>query len=329
MSLKRPSARITVDGRTLSAAEAALVALEVDLGLGRHDGADFVLWPDSKFKAAKPGAQIAVALGDKGDEEDVLAGEISGVRVGPERVLVEAVGATVALSRERRSEVFLGQTVAGIVRELAGSLAVDQVEADLKLDAYAVDNRRTVFAHVLDLARLVDADVGASASGGLRFVPAAGGGAPTLPPRLRFGAELLDWSLGPAAAPPPPPAVVAHGAGSEAGAGRWHWLLRDPVGAGGAASLVAGALHSRDGAETVSRALAARAGRKAGQGHVRVVGRADLRPGDRLTLADLPGKDPGPLRALEVRHRLDGSGFTTLIVVEGAEGGGLLEGLPL
>lgn len=315
MSPGRPQAILTADGRRLTAAEAGLAELTVDLALGRHDAARLALWPRSKLSGTAPGATIAIALGDAGREQDVLTGEIAALRAGPDGLMLEALGATAALARERRSQTYVGQTAADIVRDLVGAAALGEVEAALALEAYAVDDRRTVWAHILDLARLVDADVGANASGKLRFVPIGAG-----PPahRFRFGAEVLDWRLE-RNAPVKALAVAAHGAGSEAGAARWHWLLNDPVGAGGSPVFVLGALRTRDAAEKVAGGLMARAERGAVSGRVRIVGDPGVRPGDRLELMDLPDGNPGPLRALEVRHRLGGAiGFTTLIVVEAA-----------
>jgi len=312
MALSRPRAILTLDGRRLTSAEAALVRLRVLLTLGEHGPAEVLLWPASKLAGAQPGSRLVIALGGVGNEEDVWTGEISGTAAGADATALDGLEGTVALSRSRVSQAYLNQSVADIVRDLAGSAEVDEVSGNTTLPAYFVDDRRSVWAHLLELARIVDADVSASPAGGLRFVPARTG-APDH--RLRHGAEVLSWWSG-AAAEPPAAAVAAYGAASEAGAEQWHWIRR-PSGAGG--QFVA-ALRTKDAAEAMARALANRAARATVRGRFRIVGRPSVRPGELLAVTDLPTGDPGTLRVRSVEHVLDArQGFVTTLEVEGAQ----------
>jgi len=317
MTLMRPRATITLDGRTLTSAEAALVRAEVVLSVrGAHDAVTLIVWPSSKLVAAKPGSTLAVALGNDGDEHDVWSGEVSSVAAGADGFVIEGLAATIALSRSRVSRVYVDQSIADIVKDLSADVDVDQVEGTSSLTGYAVDDRRTVWAHLQALATLCGADVGASASGALRFVSPRTGSADLT---LRHGADVLSWSGG--RAPRPEPAsVAAFGAASESGADQWHWLLREPEAAGGdGPTRVVAALKTRDVAESMANGLAARADRAAMQGRLHIVGRSTLRPGDLVDVRDLPSGDLGTLRVLAVRHVLDGrTGFTTTLTVEGA-----------
>ena len=66
MTLVRPSAKVTVDGRTLSSAEAALVWAEVDLAVnGAHDAARIKVSRASQFASAAPGAGFPPNMGGK------------------------------------------------------------------------------------------------------------------------------------------------------------------------------------------------------------------------------------------------------------------------
>lgn len=328
MSLSRPSVRISVNGRSLSAAEAALLSLRLDLGVcGAHDAALLTLWPQSTLADSQPGDTLSIALGERDAEQDQLSGQISAVRRSLRSVTLEGLGASAVLSRTFVAQTFLNQPVGQIVRDLAGSasLNIDQVQADLQLGAWHVDSSRPVWSHLQQLARLCGADLGLSASGGLRFVPADAAGPPT---RLRYGAELLDWEVAQAEAQEPPQ-VAALGAGSEAGSEKSHWLRHDP-GAGSRSRIQAG-LVTKDAADAAAKALKDASSRATLRGRVWIVGNASLRPGDTVELADLPGQSPGPLRVLALQHRLDTlSGFVTRLSVEGASGGGVggLGGLP-
>jgi hypothetical protein len=316
MSLVRPNAVLTVDGQRLSAAEAALVRAELRLGLGMHDALELLVWPRSKLASPSVGGSVTLSLGDKDSEDDVFSGEVAAVQPSADGILVEAIGATIALSRQRLCRTWVQQSVADIVNDLAGSATVDEVEGDLQLEVYTVDDRRTAWSHLVELAELVGADLGASAAGGLRFVPPKTGDASVT---LRFGAELLGFTAGPA--PQPTAATVgAHGAASEAGSDDWHWLLRapNPSGSSGGRMRTPGAVRTRDAADSIAQSLADRASRAQVRGRLVAVGRADLRPGDLVDTSDLPS-DPGTLRVLDATHVLDArTGWYTAYSVEGA-----------
>jgi phage protein D len=325
MSLSRPRARLTVDGRTLTSAQAALVRVTVALSLsGSHDAAEVTVWPSSKLAAAAPGAAIAIALGEEGNEQDVWAGELTAVAAGGDGMVLDGLAGTVALSRRRVSQSYLDRSVADVVRELASGAAIDEVAGGAHLPAYAVDDRRPVWDHVLALARLTGAEVGASPAGALRFVPPKTGVADW---RLRYGADVLSWSGGAARRPRREelPAVAAYGAASEAGAEQWHWIARSPraatAGLGGAAGplRVVAALRTRAAAGEMGQALARRAARAGFAGRLTIVGRPAVRPGDLVAVSGLPAGDPGTLRVRALTHRLDGrAGFVTMLAVEAA-----------
>jgi len=319
MSLSRPNAVLTVGGQDYSAAEAALVRLKITLGLsGSHDAAELTLWPASKLKDAAAGDVLEISLGELDDEDVVFSGEVSEVMAGADALVVDGLAATVALSRARRSQTYVSQSVADIVKDLASDIDVDQVQGDLQLDAYSLDDRRTLWSHVLDLAALTGADVGCSADGGLRFAPFESGSADVT---LRYGADVLAWHAGPRAAPAVPTAV-ASGAASDAGSEKWHWLTRDPANGTTGARVVA-AFRTKDAADQLNQALSDRAARAAVRGHLFLVGRSDVRPGSRVDVTDLPTGDLGTLRVLAVEHVLDArTGFTTALTVESAGGGG-------
>ena len=148
MSLSRPNAVLSVGGQDYSAAEAALVRLRISLGLsGSHDAAELTLWPSSKLKDAAAGDALEISLGNLDDEEAVFTGEVTSVMAGADALVVEGLAATVALSRGRRSQTYVSQSVADIVKDLASDIDVDEVQGELQLDAYSLDDRRTLWSH--------------------------------------------------------------------------------------------------------------------------------------------------------------------------------------
>ncbi len=322
MTLSRPRAVLTVDGQERTGPEAALVRLTVSLALGgRHDRVTALLWPDSRLATLSPGDPLSVSIGEEGEEIQIFTGEVGFCASTPVGVEVEGLAATCALSRIFLARTWLGQTVADVVKELAGEAAVDEVEAPLLLDAYTVDSRRPAWAWLTDLAELVDADLGASPDGGLRFLPVRKGSADFT---LRYGADLLAWEVVKTRSLPRP-GVATYGAASEAGAEKWHWLVREPGPSGGGEGpfRVHAALRNRDAADLVGRGLLARTAREELAGSLRLVGNPSLRPGDLVDLADVPGVSPGTLRAVEIEHVYDAmEGFITTVTVESAGGAG-------
>lgn len=335
MTLQRPSAVVTLDGKRLTSAEGALLRLRVRLGMGpAHDAVELFCWPSSKLGAASVGSAAVVALGTSGSEADVWTGEITGVRLTPDGISLEGLAGTVALSRTFVSQSFVSVSVADVVQQLASAAGVDvdEVSGDTSLSSYAVDNRRSAWAHINDLAALVGADVTVSESGALKFIaPAASGSAGALGGAvagasallgggsgLRYGANLLEWRARTRALPGTL-GVAAYGSGSESGSEKWHWLRSTVDAVGDGPVRLSPAAHTRDAATAMSDAIATRAKRAARRTDVLVVGDASIRPGQTTTISDIPGDAGGDLRVVAVEHLLDGDlGFVSRLTVEAA-----------
>jgi hypothetical protein len=320
MTLQRPAARITIDGQALSAPEAAAGALRLELGMGSaHDRALIALSPRSPFASVAPEATLEIALGYGDDLADVFTGEVSAVDWIAGGLLIEGLARTQALSRTFVAQSYLGQSAADIVRDLLDQGATDagEIEAPLQLHAYHVDERRSVWTHLQELARLAGCDVYGAADGAVCFRPPRQGPADHA---LRFGAELLAWSVGRRHQGAEPPAVVAYGAASESGAEAWHLVLREPDGSPPSGpTVIVPAVRDRDGARSVGQAFADRRARRAVGGDVVAVGDAAIRPGAVVSLDDLPDGDLGELRATAVFHVLDArAGFVSRLHVEAA-----------
>jgi hypothetical protein len=309
----RPSAIVTLAGRKLTAPEAGLYWLRLTLGRDSHDRVEMGFWPRTKFSSASAGDEISVQLGFQDSEEDVWSGKVASVEQRSGALVIAGDAPTAALSREFKAQTYVGQQVGDIVRDLASAVDIDDVQGDASFSYYAVDHRRSVWGHLLDLALLTGSEITCSTSGGLRFAPIAASPSTT---KFRYGAELLSWSVGPLAVRDAP-VFAAHGSASESGSDNWHWVNPDPTSGQGGAQVI-GAFYSRDLADSLSNAASSRLQRSAVQGEISLVGQPTLRAGDVFSLDGL-ASDPGPLRALTVKHSLDGvHGFHTTVRVEGA-----------
>lgn len=319
MTVKRPTAALTLDGNRLTAAEAALSSLQVELGVGRvHDRFRASLGTLSPFADVAAGATAVVELGFGDELETVLTGTVTDVELHPWGLVVEGLAATLSLSRAHLGRSYVSQSAADIVSDLVSGAQGDvgEISAPLQLAAYHVDERRSVWSHVCALAQLAGCELSAGGEGALNFRPPKSGSPDHA---FRHGAELLAWNVGRRAPGGADRSVVPFGAASEQGADRWHVLLREPDGGPPSdETLVPAALRDRDGAQTFEQAIRDARARRATVGEVLVVGDASVRAGDVVTLDDLPGGDGSPLRVTAALHRLGGaSGYSTHLRLEG------------
>jgi phage protein D len=322
MSLRRPQARIGLGGRALTAAEAALADLRVVLSTGAvHDLAVLRLDAASPFAGVSAGADATVELGYGEDTETVFTGTVATVGVAAGQLTVVAVGTSARASGVRVGRSYVGSTAGDVVSDLLSTARVDtgDVRAPLALAAYHLDERRTAWQHVADVARLAGCEVTTEGDGSVNVCPPRAGALPGT--TLRFGAELVAWTVGPAGPAEAAVDVVPYGAASEKGSQGWHLLLREPDGGSpSTATRVPAALRDRDGAASLGDALAAARARRESTGSLVAVGTPAVRAGHVVRLQDLPGgAGPSTVRATSVEHCLGGgAGFVTRLRVEAA-----------
>lgn len=321
MTLQRPDAQLTLDGRALGAAEAALESVRVDLGVGgAHDRFRARLGLLSKFLDVAPGAAAEVQLGYKDGLRAVLTGTVTSVERTPTGVVVEGHAATAALSAARLGRAYRDQSVADIVSDLVSGAGgtTGEVTGSTTLAAHHVDERRSVWEHLRRLAQLTGSELSADGVGAVNFRPVKTGSADHT---LRHGAHVLAWQVGPReSAAAHAVTVVPYGAASEEGADKWHLVLREPEGSSPTETvLIPPQLRSRDAAQALQDALSAARTRAGTRGALVAVGDAELRAGDLVELADMPSGEDGVLRATAVVHVLAaGAGFRTALRLEGA-----------
>lgn len=319
----RPNAVIEIAGQSLSAAEAGLQNLSVNLGLNRHGSADLTVWPGSKFANVAEGDAIKLAIGPVGDEIAVMTGQISARQQMSDRIVLEALDQGAGLSRKRTTITFEESKISDIVTRLADENGMtSQVDGSDTLSIYYILGHRPLWDHLRDLARLTGHDLSVDADGKLLFQSGDTDETHT----LRYAADLLSWRLS-ATENPEPVTYAAHGTASESG--NWHWIGTDPLGDDPGLARIEGVFSERNLANAATNASATATTRARTSGHLNIIGNANIRPADSATVEGVPGGDPDPLRVRNVHHQFDGlAGFVTCLEVEGGgSGGGLLGGL--
>lgn len=319
---------------------AGLVSVTVEVGL-----APFV--DVAQVELAPGGNAPAVAMGDAGSVElgfedqgaaPVFTGEVWSIGRGVGRPLrLTATDAGGRLARLRVNQAFENLGAGDVARQLASAAGVapGPVQAGVQFPFLALDDRRTAWDHVAELARR---------SGLLAWVTAAGevtltAVTPGSPARtFTYGADLL--ALEAHHAPPALGAVTVVGEGAAGSDGRdaWAWLARDaaPVtgqaGSGAPERVVRDStLRSGQAAATAARSFADAAGRGAVAATALVPGSPAVTVGGTVCLAGCPQAElDGEYLVVRVRHRYaKGAGFTTHLRLAGlGSGGGGPGGLP-
>jgi hypothetical protein len=319
MTVRRPEAAITLGGSALSGPQASMGEVRVDLGVGgAHDRFRGTVLRGSPVADAAPGDAITIELGDADGTDTVLTGEVTAVEKREWGAVVEGLAATAPLSRTRVAQSYLGQTVGAIVDDLvsAGQGTTGRVTATLELSAYHADDRRSVWAHLRELARLAGCELSCDPTGAVDFRPPRTGPADHT---LRAGAELLAWSTGPRAPSDAELDVVPYGAASEEGTAKWHLLLKEPEGSSPTGPvLIPAALRAREGATALKDALTATTTRRKGRGQLIAAGDPAIRAGDLVELADMPAGEDATVRATAVTHLFTRAGFVTVLRTEAA-----------
>ncbi len=315
MSVSRPSATVTIDGHDLSLAESASATLTVcATTTGAHDRAALTLGPGSPAIDIAPGAAVEVSLGTTSAVETVFTGTVAQVAHQPWGTEVQIHAATAALDSVRVGRAYMSQTVGDIVRDLVGEAGVasGEVDAGPMLPVFYVDESRSAWRHLRNLARLTVTELTSAADGALNARPARSGRAAH---SLRAGAELLAWSVGGQRDLPSMATVGPFSASSEQGAAAWSLVHHDPGGSG--THRIHPTLRDRDAAQLVDRATASARERVSRDGWAVAVGDAGIRAGDLIEL-DSVERAEATYRVITVIHDIDVDGFRTTMRLEGA-----------
>jgi hypothetical protein len=319
MSIQRPIMDITIGALSLSGPEAAAVEIHCDLSVGSsHDCAVVFCSNDSPLMDAAIGDDVSISLGyEESGLEPVLTGKVTALEYLPTGVAVEILAATAALSLFHVAGSYLQQTIGDIISDLASkaNLQVGTIDASQELGVYHIDEYRSAWSHIMDLAALGDYSVTTDTEGALEMQAPKSGMADHT---VHYGAELLVWLAGPQRGEEVAWKGAPHGAGSEEGSEKWHLLLKDPTGGcPDAPTRVIAAARDRETAEGYGKGMDARKQRRLLHGRAVVVGSPSIRPGNIVEMVDFEHSDTITGRCRTVCHEIGPTtGFLTYLMLE-------------
>jgi phage protein D len=309
-----------------------LVSLALDLGLAPcADLATLVLAGGGQAPTVAAGDSGSISLGYT-DQSPVLvcSATVAAIRRGLGGALqFAAENGGGKLSRLRLNQSYEQQSAGDIVHDLAEQAGVetDSIESGSGFAFYVIDDRRSAFGHIAELARKCGFGAWFSAEGKLNFAPLPGG-EPVQ--RFTYGADILALTL--RQAPAYPAGFSLGGEGQDA----WPWLVKDPAGvtaqAGdGARRISDPSLRSAEAAQAAADGHMAAAALTTVTGRIRVPGAPAVTVGSRIAITGAPDADlNGAALVVRVRHQFSKSGgFISIFdfsksAESGAGPGGLL-----
>lgn len=327
--LINPAYRIVIGGKLVDTTDepraSTVVSLAVALDMETPaDSFTLVLGNVGSFRPAR-GDETKIELGYFGDEDDeeltqVISGTVETVEPGLTTTRVNGYSGATAVLRARVEKTYEDMKAGEIVRDLASKAGVDvaRAEAGIAFPAYVVDGRRSVYAHMEDLAALCGFDLYVDAEGRLVFEKFVSG---KLIHVFEFKKHILALDV--QRLPPRAGLVEAWGESPAKGEAddTWAWLTKDFAGAKGSAGsgalllLERSPLRTVDAARTAAEAALTAIKRRTLRGTLKSVGRPAVKLGDAIRLSEMPDESLNDsFQVRSVTHRITKlGGFTTTV----------------
>ncbi len=313
-----------------------LVALDSEVGIGGI-GRCLVRLGDLSWAGARVGDALTVAL-DAGDgSQTVFTGEVDEVVQRPDALLVWASDGLARLARIEVESAYEEVSAGFIIKDLVdrSGASAGEVEEGPTFPSYVVHRGRAL-RHAQRLAEFIGIEL---CTDGMGKIHARRPTENSPAHRLVWSEDIITLDLVERAAILDSFAIWGEGAAGTHGPERSHWLVTDLSGVNGQAAVragapgsagtvtsgstgarmrtfVDGAVRSTEIASDLAQARASLVALRPIRGHVVVIGRPAVQPGEWVELADVPAGRSGSrslrVRVLRVAHELTmNTGFIT------------------
>jgi phage protein D len=292
---------------------------------------DIDAWPDSASltlgqvggidPALQDNTTVELGYADNGGFTQVFAGLVETIRTSLLSRQVTFTSAARALVRLRIDQTYEGQTAGAIVRDLAGQANVElgTVDDGITFPAYVIDKRRTVLAHIRELAALSGVDAYIDSAGKLVFQAFTTG---QVVHDVDYAKQMLTLEVERTAEADVTVRAWGESPTGSAGEDSWGWLVKDFSSSEGTAGngpkpvfVERPALRTSAAASTAASARLRAIQRRAVSGVVTMLGRPDVKLGDAVRLRDIPTASLNDTyQVRHVTHRVTKEGgFTTTV----------------
>ncbi len=259
--------------------------------------------------------------GSPGTPVKVFTGSIATIAPGLTTTRITAHGTADKLLHTFLNHTYECMSAGDIARDLAqkAGLEVASAEEGITFPAYVIDDRRSAFHHLHDIAALCGFDCYCNALGQLVFQAFKGGNTVHV---LEYGTHILQLDI--LQSSPSASRFEAWGEspGGSRGDKAWSWLTKDFTPSRGVAGdgtprrlLERSVLRTADAARLAAQAAQAASVRRSLRGRVLLPGRPEIQLGDAIRLAQLPNSAlNATFQVRGITHRLSRRhGFTTAV----------------
>ncbi|CAJ36895.1 phage late control D family protein [Methanocella arvoryzae] len=193
--MQKPSYKIKLGSQTIEPSSATdIVGIEVDLALDVPiDICKILVNNGPLIGAVKRGDEVSVELGFDGSNTKVFTGGVDSVDPAVSGATITCLSLASLLARKRINQVYEKQAAGAIVEDIAGraGLAVKEPDDGLSFPSYVIDDSKTAYQHLRELAELSGCDLFLNAEGHLIFKKYE----EQKPITLRYGRDIVDVSV--------------------------------------------------------------------------------------------------------------------------------------
>ena len=283
----------------------------------------------------KHGDQLTIELTSGNRSGKVATLDVRAMRSSLGQTDIDAATGKRALANARVNQVYENQSLGQIVKDLAGQakVATSTIDSGSTYPYIVVHESRSVFAHILDLARREGLDVYFDEENKLTVTKFSKTSADHI---FNYGIDLLDITT--LNHEPPSDHVLVYGesASSNQGSNTWHWLAKDlkpfrgELGSGAKiAALGDRALRTKDAADSQAKAKLGAIKDNATSGRLVILGNPMVKLGQAIEIKSAPPPElNGLFKVTSVRHRYGKQeGFLTTLGFTGQGGAKEAEGM--
>ncbi len=296
---------VTFDSRNTQ--EVVRAAVELDLSIPL-DTFDLVIKTGEKTKDIKKGDPVTISLGYEGSLSKVFTGTVD--RITPSIKAIHLAGYSMMnlLTRRNQNKVYEKQTAGDIVSDIAKSFGIreEKVEDGISFPMYIVDDTRSAYMHIRDIARKCGFDFYMTFEGKLVFRQYRR----TTPKPFKYGRDILSYEV---QHPTPVTAsvkVLGESPASFKGADTSHWRTKKAVegsaGSGDVTFVIEDpVVRDKESAEKVARAYLETILTPL-SGTITTLGSAHVRVGDTISIKEMPdGEMNGEFEVTGITHHFN------------------------
>ena len=321
-----PAYKLTIGGQVVDTTDepqaSTLVELCVSLNIGAPaDSFKLVMGNVGSFRPAREDeVKIELGYADQGGMTLVMTGTVERIEPNLTTTRVIGYGGEMKMLRTFHDQTYEQMKAGAIVRDLAGKAGTEVAQADdgISFPVYVVEGRRSVYAHMLDVAEFCGFDLYLTPEDRVVFEKFFNGKAVHL---FEYGKHLIALDV--RRTPPSAEQVQVWGEsptgskGNDAAA----WLTTDfsdskgVAGAGSTLLLERPALRTTKAASTAAKAALTAIQRRTLRGELLSLGRPEVKLGDALRLTGMADNSLNTdFQVRTVTHRIiKTGGFVTRI----------------